>query len=321
MDVIDLKENQLVTRPVSGAGRGLSDLRLLASQCKDDFIGPLVAMTAGLDQPFARHHAGRAAEANCLCDAHLRNVLKALEVSYNRPVDIEFTAEIGSEYPRPGVTLHLLQCRPYAGEVDTEQIHFPDRLPEADIIFGTEKLVPTGRVENITNIIYVAPEQYNRASPSQKLELGRLMSRLNQRLEGQTFIMMGPGRWGSSSPDLGLKVGYADFYNTRALVEISWSQGRNRPALSYGTHFFQDLVEARIYPLAIFPGDPGNPFNHKFFETAVNALPALLPRDAGFAEFVKVIDVPATTGGRVLELVMSGDEGRAVAFLTRPRNA
>mgnify|MGYP006883592733 CR=1 FL=1 len=53
----------------------------------------------------------------------------------------------------------------------------------------------------------------------------------------------------------------------------------------------------------------------------LNALPALLPKDAGFADFVKVIDVPATTGGRVLELVMSGDEGRAVAFLTRPRNA
>jgi len=321
MDVIDLRENQLVTRPVSEVlAADYPGLRLLASQYKDDFIGPLVAMTAGLDSRSLVITLDGLLKQTSFA-THLRNVLKALEVSYNRPVDIEFTAEIGSEYPRPSVTLHLLQCRPYAGEHDTEQIHFPDRLPEADIIFGTEKLVPTGRVENITNIIYVAPEQYNRASPSQKLELGRLMSRLNQRLEGQTFIMMGPGRWGSSSPDLGLKVGYADFYNTRALVEISWSQGRNRPALSYGTHFFQDLVEARIYPLAIFPGDPGNPFNHKFFETAVNALPALLPRDAGFAEFVKVIDVPATTGGRVLELVMSGDEGRAVAFLTRPRNA
>ncbi len=52
----------------------------------------------------------------------------------------------------------------------------------------------------------------------------------------------------------------------------------------------------------------------------MSALP-LLPRDAGFAEFVKVIDVPATTGGCDVELVMSGDEGRAVAFLTRLRNA
>jgi hypothetical protein len=128
---------------------------------------------------------------------------------------------------------------------------------------------------------------------------------------------MGPGRWGSSNLDLGLKVGYADIYNTRALVEIGLAHGNSRPTLSYGTHFFQDLVEAHIYPLAIYPGEPDNPFRESFFRQALNALPTLLPDDAGYAEYVKVIDVPATTGGRVLELVMSGEQGRAVAFLTR----
>jgi pyruvate,water dikinase len=98
-------------------------------------------------------------------------------------------------------------------------------------------------------------------------------------------------------------------------VEVGWAQGKSRPTLSYGTHFFQDLVESNIYPLAIFPGEPGNPFNANFFETAINALPVLLPGDARHVDFVKVIDVPATTGGRTLELVMSGDEGRALAYL------
>ena len=152
-------------------------------------------------------------------------------------------------------------------------------------------------------------------SPSEKAEFARLISRINQRLEGQRFILIGPGRWGSSNPDLGLKVRYADFYNTRALVEVGWGDGKSRPTLSYGTHFFQDLVEAKIYPLAVFPGEPGNPFNHAFFEAALNALPALLPNDAGWANRIKIIDVPATTGGRFLELVMSGDESRALAFL------
>jgi pyruvate, water dikinase len=218
------------------------------------------------------------------------------------------------------VQIHLLQCRPYSASADVEQVRFPDRVADGDVIFGTEKLVPTGRVRNITTVVYVDPEKYATAAPTQKLELGRLIGRLNQRLESQCFILLGPGRWGSSNPDLGLKVGYADFYNTRALVEIGWGKGKNRPTLSYGTHFFQDLVESHIFPLAIFPGEPGNPFNQKFFGTALNALPALLPQDAAHADIVKVIDVPATTGGRVLELVMSGDEGRALAFLTRPGN-
>jgi hypothetical protein len=242
-------------------------------------------------------------------------VLKALEFSYSHPVDIEFTLAIDQVYPRPNVALHLLQCRPQSGASESERVRFPERVPEDDVIFGTGKLVPTGRVHNIAYIVYVDPESYGAANPSQKLELARLVGRLNQRLEGQQYVLMGPGRWGSSNPDLGVKVKYADFYNTRALVEIGVSSGKNRPTLSYGTHFFQDLVEAHIYPLAIYPGEPGNPFNEKFFASALNALPVLLPEDAGFARFVKVIDVPATTGGRVLELVMSGDEGRALAFL------
>jgi hypothetical protein len=122
---------------------------------------------------------------------------------------------------------------------------------------------------------------------------------------------------GQLEPDLGL-CRLCDIYNTRALVEVGWAQGGSRPTLSYGTHFFQDLVESRIYPLAIYPGEPGNPFNKPFFDSALNALPALLPEDARHEAFVKVIDVPATTGGRVLELVMSGEVGKALAFLTRP---
>jgi hypothetical protein len=250
--------------------------------------------------------------------SHLKTVLKALEFSYSRPVDIEFTLVIGQEYPRPSVELHLLQCRPQSGASTAEHIRFPERLADRDIIFGTEKLVPTGRVRGIAYVVYVDPEKYlHLANPSEKLELARLVGRLNQRLEGQCFILMGPGRWGSSNPDLGLRVGYADFYNTRALVEMGWAQGKNRPTLSFGTHFFQDLVESHIYPLAIYPGEPGNPFNDAFFASALNALPALLPGDARYADFVKVIDVPATTGGRTLELVMSGDDGRALAYLAQ----
>jgi hypothetical protein len=164
----------------------------------------------------------------------------------------------------------------------------------------------------------VDPVKYGQiAEPSLKLELARLIGRLNARLEGKTFILMGPGRWGSTNPDLGLKIGYSDFYNTRALIEIGLAQGQGRPTLSYGTHFFQDLVESRIYPLAIYPGEPGSPFNQAFFDRALNALPALLPDDARYADYVKVIDVPGTTGDRVLEIVTSGEEGRAVAFLTK----
>jgi hypothetical protein len=319
MDVLNLDENRFETHRVSDLVAGdYPGLRLLASQNDGDYISPLVTTDRSLDVRRLVLTFDSLLNRTSFA-SQLKTVLKALESGYGQPVDIEFTLSLDDTYPHPRVRLHLLQCRPQSGNHLAETVCLPDALPERNVIFGTSKLVPTGRVRNIAYVVYVDPEKYGAvADPSQKLELARLIGRVNQRLEGQQFILMGPGRWGSSNPDLGLKVGYADIYNTRVLVEIGWAHGKSRPTLSYGTHFFQDLVESQIHPLAIYPGEPGNPFNKTFFDNALNALPALLPDDACHGEYVKVIDVPATTGGLVLELVMSGDEGKALAFLTWP---
>ncbi len=315
MDVINLTTNRIETLPVQEVlGSDYPGLRLLASLDNGDYVSPMVSIDRSLD-PRSLVITMESLLTQTRFASDLKTVLKALEFSYSHPVDIEFTVEIGQEYPKPSVKLHLLQCRPHSNPNENERVTIPDRIPEQDIIFATTQLVPTGLVRQIAYVVYAEPEMYAAANPSQKLELARLIGRINQRLEGKTFILMGPGRWGSSNPDLGLKVGYADFYNTRALVEIGWGKGKNRPTLSYGTHFFQDLVESHIYPLAVFPGEAGNPFKASFFAGALNALPALLPGDSAWSDYVKVIDVPATTGGRLLELVMSGDEGRAVAYL------
>jgi hypothetical protein len=316
MDVINLTQNRFETQRVGAVlGADYPHLRLLASIDQGDYIAQMVFNDQSLDPNKLILTFDGLLNQTSYVD-HLKWTLKALEFGYGRPVDIEFTLSLTRDYPRPKIELHLLQCRPQSVHYLAEEIRFPETLPESDIIFGTVKLVPTGRVRNIGYIVYVDPERYMRlGDPTQRLELGRLIGRINQRLEGQAFILMGPGRWGSNNPDLGVKVGYADIYNARALVEIGLRQGASRPTLSYGTHFFQDLVEARIYPLAVFPGEPGNPFRQAFFDSALNALPALLPDDARYAEYVKVIDVPATTGGKTIELVMSGEEARALAFL------
>jgi hypothetical protein len=322
MDVLNLEVNTFETRRVPETLHGdYPGVRYLASQSRDDHIAPMVSTDPALDpRSLVLTFDGLLTQTRFA--EQMRTMLKALELAYGRPVDVEFTVSIGTGYPRPEIAVHLLQCRPQAGSEPDEAVQLPEKVAEKDVVFGTEKLVPTGRVANIAYIIYVDPEKYAGISdPSRKLELARVVGRLNQRLESQRFILLGPGRWGSSNVDLGLKVGYADIYNTKALVEIGLARGKTRPMLSYGTHFFQDLVEAHIYPLAIYPGEPGNPFNDAFFREALNALPSLLPDDAPYAEYIKVIDVRATTGGRVLELVMSGDEGKAIAFLTRPTPA
>jgi hypothetical protein len=319
IDVINLKANCLETRRIDSVLRGdYPTLRFLASLDRGDYIGPMFVRDPAVD-PRSLVMTFEGLLTNTKFVDHMKTTLKALELAYGRPVDIEFTVSIGQEYPRPSLELHLLQCRVQTGAETGERVEFPKTLLESDILFATEKLVPTGRLRDIDNIVWVDPFRYAALDVvSGKLQVARVIGHINQRLEGKRFILMGPGRWGSSNPDLGIKVGYADIYNTKALVEVGMAQGKVRPTLSYGTHFFQDLVESHIFPLAIFPGEPGNPFNKTFFDNALNALPVLLPDDARYQDVVKIIDVPAVTGGRVLELIMSGEDGKAIAFLTTP---
>jgi hypothetical protein len=126
---------------------------------------------------------------------------------------------------------------------------------------------------------------------------------------------MGPGRWGSTDLDLGVKVTYTDIYNASVLVEIAADSGGGAPEASYGTHFFQDLVEAQIYPLALYPGDSDTVFDWSFLEQSPNVLETLLPADAQYADYVRVIDVPAVSGGRFLEIVMNGEQEEALGYL------
>jgi hypothetical protein len=82
---------------------------------------------------------------------------------------------------------------------------------------------------------------------------------------------MGPGRWGTSTPTLGVPVTFSELNNITALAEIAFTGGNLMPELSFGTHFFQDLVEADIFYVAIFPDSPGCIFNRAWFDSLPNA--------------------------------------------------
>jgi len=141
---------------------------------------------------------------------------------------------------------------------------------------------------------------------------------LNRKLPNRRFILMGPGRWGSRGDiKLGVRVDYADINHARLLVEIARRKGDYVPDVSFGTHFFQDLVEADIAYLPLYPDEPGKVFNTDFLQDAPNALAELLPDRKDLEHVVRVIHVPAVTGGKLLDVVMDGDEGLALAFLRK----
>ncbi len=316
VDLIDLKANAFKTLPVNEVlHRDYPGIRLLASEDKGSYLQPIYAPGALQDSRFVLTFDGLVKNQEFL--SLVRAVLEKLERHYDQPVDIEFTVEISPERPER-FTLHLLQCRPQSWREGGRAIDVPvDRVPQHDVIFLARRMVPHGQVERVRYVVYVDPGEYDRAPDhTTRLGIARVVGRLNKRLEGTRFILMGPGRWGTSNVELGLKVTYAEIYNARALIEIAQTGTEGAPEVSYGTHFFQDLVESQIYPLPLYLSAPDTVFNHRFFDEAPNALPELLPESEEYAQYVKVIDVPAITGGRHLNLVMDSVEDQALAYLT-----
>ena len=318
IDVLDLEANEFKTLPISEViGPKHPALSAVFSVTEDGSVRqikrPLMKMDPGevvvtFDNMLT---SGDFAEV-------MRETLSILEEAYKRPVDIEFAGRVLATHPQPQTRITLLQCRPLSKRLEGRSVEIPTDIPEEDIIFTAQQQVPHGCVEDVQYIVYVDPRAYAQISkPHLRIEVGQAIGRLNHALSGKSFILMGPGRWGTSNIQLGVKVTYADIYNTKVLVQIAYSEEGSTPEVSYGTHFFQDLVEANIYPLPLYPDDPETIFNEDFFQSAPNCLSEILPADARFEQYIKVIDVPATCGGAMLTVIMNSEEDRAMGFLKR----
>ena len=171
---------------------------------------------------------------------------------------------------------------------------------------------------NIRYILYIDPEKYAGIEDANiKKSLGRVVGKINRHpdiVKGR-IIMMGPGRWGSSNINLGVNVGYSDIENTCVLVELAREEHGQIPEISYGTHFFQDLVESGIMYLPVYPSDTSSRFNEHFFKESGNILPELVPELAEYEQLIQVIDVNRVSGGLFAHVLADPSAHYAICFL------
>jgi hypothetical protein len=245
----------------------------------------------------------------------LEAILKTLSSAMGVPVDIEFAST--------GTDFYLLQCRPQSQAADDVAMEIPSNLPDASVLFTAVKHVSNGRVGDITHIVYVDPDRYGElADYADLVAVGEAVGKLNKLLPRRQFILMGPGRWGSRGDiKLGVRVTYSEINNSAMLIEVARKKGNYVPDVSFGTHFFQDLVESGIRYLPLYPDDEGSKFNERFLFESPNSLAAHCPECAGVGEVLRVIDVPEATGGKVLRVLMNADRNLAVGFFASPESA
>jgi len=318
VDVIDLEKRRFETIDVETllreSGGSLPGVEHMVSVWEDGRIHrPLMVDWQGQARDLVVTFEGLVSGTPFV--ARIRSLLKLLQEKLGSPVDLEFASD--------GKDLYLLQCRPQSFADESQAAAIPVDVPPERVVFSANRFVSNGRVPDVTHVVYVDAEGYAAISDLETLRrVGRAVGRLNKLLPRHQFILVGPGRWGSRGDiKLGVSVTYSDINNTSTLVEVARRRGNYVPDLSFGTHFFQDLVEAHIRYLPLFPDDAGVAFNEEFLLGSPSVLEALAPEFADLARTVRVIDVPAVTGGLVLRLLMNADLDRAVAVLVPPGSA
>lgn len=315
MDVINLETGVFETVEINGVlkqyGHQFPDLKNLISIIDHDSVRqPLSLMIDFEREPIVFTFDGLFSRTPFLKQIHA--LLNILQVHFNHPIDIEFACD--------GTDFYLLQCRSQSYSADSQPVDIPRNVDPAQVVFTAKRHIANGAVPGITHLVYVDPHQYRLMSDRlEMLSVGRAVSRLNKLLPKKSFILMGPGRWGSRGDiKLGVNVTYSDISNTAALIEIALKNGEYVPELSFGTHFFQDLVESNIRYLPLYPDDYGVVFNYEFLLTSKNILADLLPDMAHLSDIVRVIDIPQSSHGQVMQILMNADSSEAIAMLGIP---
>ena len=225
----------------------------------------------------------------------MREMLALLSRAYAYPVDVEFTANFG---PAGDFRVNLLQCRP----LQTKGVGTPAPVPElsdaADCTFFSKGNFMGGNVRiPLEYVVYVRPQEYLGRSEQGRYEVARHIGKLNAALKGKAVMLVGPGRWGTTTPALGVPVRFAELCNMAVIAEVASTDAGFMPELSYGSHFFQDLVESEIFYVAIFDDQPGVVFNPERVLDLPNLLQTISPESSPLAD---VIHVAAVDGTQVL---------------------
>jgi hypothetical protein len=241
----------------------------------------------------------------------MQNMLKVLEDHYQYPVDIEFTANfIGDDAFR----INLVQCRPLQAKGLSPSVEMPKDISPEQVLFQSTGYTMGGSISRpIRRVVYVDPQSYVEMPNSQKYSVARITGKLNRQAASREMtptLLIGPGRWGTTTPSLGVPISFAEINKTTALVEVSYEGGNLMPELSFGTHFFHDLVESDIFYVAIFPQKEGVIFNTDKLLEMPNLLSSLLPDEKDYEAVIKVYEPDS----RELQIVCDIISQRVVCF-------
>ena len=223
--------------------------------------------------------------------SQMKGILGALQGEYQHPVDIEFTINFDES---GNYVINLLQCRPLQVYQDMKELQIPENIEIKDILFECRKsAMGLSREEKLDLIVYVDPVKYYSMPYQDKIKIASVIGKINWEMRGKDkhMLLMVPGRIGTSSPELGVPTAFSDISEFDAVCEIADSKVGYNPELSYGSHFFQDLVESGILYNAIFENEKTVVYNISLLASYENILNERVLGDDDVKDIIYVYDV------------------------------
>ncbi|HWS15342.1 MAG TPA: PEP/pyruvate-binding domain-containing protein, partial [Candidatus Methylomirabilis sp.] len=320
VDVLDLSANRFASETIDDVARVSPDLPIDLFAARRGALGRVAAAAPRpSDDGWVLLFGKLLSETPFV--PYMREMLGILRDAYEYPVDTEFTANF---LPDGRCLVNLVQCRPLQVKEGGNIVDPPKRIPRGALVLESRgPVIGQSSLSRLDRVIYVDPAAYSALSQRDRPSIGRLIGRIvHLPAEGgpRNTLLLGPGRWGTSTPSLGVPVSFAEIDTVSAICEIIGVGMPVVPDVSLGTHFFNDLVEANMLYLAVHPTRRGDSLNIKFLAGARNLLPELLPEDAEWAGVVRVIDLPGPGDGRLLYLNANSFRQRVVCYLAVPVN-
>jgi len=222
--------------------------------------------------------------------SNMSEILSTLEKAYSYPVDIEFTLNFTEN---KNYRINIVQCRPFEARKSKDvQVAFTEENIGGAII-GSQNGIVIGRSRTIhpTRIIFVHTAEYDELTVSQKHLTARAIGKIMKlTANDEQVVLVGPGRWGTTTVSLGIPVSFAEISRAVCICEVVAMREDLVPDVSLGTHFFNDLVEFDILYLALYPQNEGSIFNPANINKRENKFTKILTGN-DFALLEKTISV------------------------------
>ena len=295
VDFLDIEANHEVTADFQDVVKDSPDLPLEMFATRDESVERYAAERKLKDVfPWVLTFDKLLTETPFATD--MRKLLAVLQDAYQHPVEIEYTLNF---FDKKSYKINLVQCRPLQIKGGRAIADSPEHIPPEKLIIETHgPVIGHSREAGIDRIIYVVPSVYGKLATYDRYAVARAIGRLThvKDAEAKTTMIMGPGRWGTTTPELGVPVSFAEINTVDIICEIVAMREGLVPDVSLGTHFFNQLVEMNVLYFGLFPNREGTVLNSEFLENEHNKLAELLPSEKAWAHAIRVIDLTDREG-------------------------